>query len=331
LLPIPPEHSIDPFTATLPSHRDTVEIPVIWIVLLLSVLVHVAVLFFLPPLRFDVRPAADPEPPLAVELQTRRPAYEAPVSVPRPAFIPPVAPPSAPPRDAAPPPRPAPQPRPPAAVAKPAPTKPPAPPMTPPVPPAPQTESSIAQVEPQSSPPERSEPSRAGDLASYIEARRRARGGGSASPPTQSSPEPTQLDEEARRNQIVAQNLGLGRAPVFGGSREPGGGLFQITNLHYSYAEFLFFGWNKHIRRNTSQRIEVRKGEHKSIELAVVRRMIAIIREHESGDFLWESTRLGRDVTLSARPADNAGLEDFLMREFFGEPQRLGAAEQGRG
>jgi hypothetical protein len=47
--------------------------------------------------------------------------------------------------------------------------------------------------------------------------------------------------------------------------------------------------------------------------------MIAIIREHESGDFAWESQRLGRDVSLSARTADNAGLEDFLMRDFFPE------------
>jgi hypothetical protein len=45
--------------------------------------------------------------------------------------------------------------------------------------------------------------------------------------------------------------------------------------------------------------------------------MIAIIRDHESEDFIWESQRLGRDVRLSARLSDNAGLEDFMMREFF--------------
>jgi hypothetical protein len=223
--------------------------------------------------------------------------------------------------------------RPPAAVAKPAPK--PAPKSAPAKPPAPptialakpdlETESPIVRAEPEATTPERIEPSPAGDLSSYIEARRRARGASAAATP--SSPEPSQLDEEARRNQIVARNLGLDRAPVFGGSRNPGGGIFQITNLHYSRAEFLFFGWNKDIRRNTSQLIEVRKGEHGSIELAVIRRMIAIIREHESGDFLWQSNRLGRDVMLSARPADNTGLEDFLMREFFGEPSRqLGAA-----
>src|SRR5690606_10857348 len=83
-------------------------------------------------------------------------------------------------------------------------------------------------------------------------------------PPPQPSAEPARPGEAAKRDQIGARNLGLGRTPVCGGSRDPGGGIFQITNLHYSYAEFMFFGWNKHIRRNTSQRIEVRKGEHKS-------------------------------------------------------------------
>jgi hypothetical protein len=36
---------------------------------------------------------------------------------------------------------------------------------------------------------------------------------------------------------------------------------------------------------------------------------------------VWISQRLRRDVTLSARPADNAGLEDFLMQEFFADPR----------
>ena len=49
-------------------------------------------------------------------------------------------------------------------------------------------------------------------------------------------------------------------------------------------------------------------------------RMIELIRTHYSGDFRWESHRLGRVVVLSARPEDNEGLEDFLVREFFGTP-----------
>ncbi len=98
--------------------------------------------------------------------------------------------------------------------------------------------------------------------------------------------------------------------------------MFQIKRMGYDYAEFMFFGWNKEIRRKTAQLIEVQKGSNSDIRIAVVRRMISIIREHEQGDFLWESPRLGRDVTLSARLRDNAGLEDFMMNEFFAN-QRL--------
>jgi hypothetical protein len=119
------------------------------------------------------------------------------------------------------------------------------------------------------------------------------------------------------RRRIVAANLGLDRAPSFGGDPRTGGGIFQITRMGFADAEFVFFGWNKDIKRNSRQRIEVQKGDNPSVELAVVRRMIVIIREHEKGDFTWISQRLGREVTLSARPADSAGLEEFLMKEFY--------------
>ena len=47
--------------------------------------------------------------------------------------------------------------------------------------------------------------------------------------------------------------------------------------------------------------------------------MIAIIREHYDGDFPWESHRLGRTIMKSTRLEDSEELEDFLMKEFFGE------------
>jgi hypothetical protein len=327
LLPLPPEYAIDAGTPTLSPRRDTVAVPVFWIVLLLSLLVHVAVLYFVPPLRFDLRPGIDPQAPLAVELRPRREAPKATVPVPKPKSTPPVAAaPSAPPPRLPLSPRRVVPPMPPAVVAPSAPAERSAPPVSAPAQPAPEAKQPVLQAEPVT--PERVAPSRAGDLASYIEAQRRARRA-SASPPVQSSEEPAQVDEDARRNRIVAENLGLGRTPSFGGPPRQGGGVFQITRLYYSNAEFAFFGWNKDIRRNTSQLIEVRKGQHSDIKLAVIRRMIAIIRDHESGDFLWESTRLGRDVMLSARPADNAGLEEFLMREFFDEGRReMGSAER---
>lgn len=162
-----------------------------------------------------------------------------------------------------------------------------------------------------------------GDLTSYIEAKRRdraesapaaSRGGVSNAPPVE--------DDHARTNRIVAANLGWQRKPTFGHEPTPGGGMFHIQRMGYDDAEFIFFGWNKEIRRNTTHLIEVRKGNHSDIRVAVIRRMIAIIREHEQEDFLWESKRLGRNLTLSARPRDNAGLEGFMMREFFGDARQ---------
>jgi len=152
-----------------------------------------------------------------------------------------------------------------------------------------------------------------GDFSSFLEARRRARGAAATdgAPSTQATP-----DERERNNQAVAANLGLNRTPTFGRDRT-GGGVFQIQRLSVDSAEFIFFGWNPDIRRNSTQRIEVSRGDNPDIRIAVVRRMIAIIRDHESGDFTWISSRLGRDVTLSARASDAAGLEDFMMQEFF--------------
>ena len=113
-------------------------------------------------------------------------------------------------------------------------------------------------------------------------------------------------------------NLGVLRAPALGESPNNSGGVFQIRRLGIAEAEFLFFGWNRDMGRRTPQLIEVRKGGNGDIRIAVVRRMIVIIREHEQGDFQWQSRRLGRSLSLSARARDNAGLEEFLLLEFFG-------------
>jgi hypothetical protein len=132
-------------------------------------------------------------------------------------------------------------------------------------------------------------------------------------------------DDEERRKQIVANNLGLGQQPTYGSPRQSGG-LFTIERVNVNDAEFTFFGWNSDINRRSLQRIEVRRGDNATIELAIVRRVIQIIRSQEPGDFRFISRRLGREITLSARERDNAGLEDFLMRELF--PER---AASGRG
>ena len=154
------------------------------------------------------------------------------------------------------------------------------------------------------------------DLAAYVAARRRARG-----EPASGSAGPDDPETE-RRDRIVAANLASINAPTFGAQKHTGG-LFQITHLGSDTAEFTFFGWNRDIKRRATQRIEVRRGSAGDIRVAVVRRMIAIIREYEQEDFTWRSARLGREVRLSARLADNEGLEHFMLRDFFGSTSSL--------
>jgi len=113
--------------------------------------------------------------------------------------------------------------------------------------------------------------------------------------------------EDERRTKNIMNNLKFGT-----------NGLFQIRRMDPYNATFSFKGWvNDYTSANTQYyEVEARNGE--DIRLVMMRRMIAIIREHYNGDFDWISNRLGRTISLSARPADNAFLEDFMMKEFFG-------------
>lgn len=276
--------------------RDRIAIPTVWVALALSLGLHALLLWgWLP--RPVLYPFDDPEKgrksgSLALRLAPPRVAQpEVPLL--------PVAPPA------------------PAVRSKPAPA--PVPRREKPAPP-------VLAIEQPGKPAIAAKPPPSQDFAALVESRRRARE--SATPPSPGSPPspppaPQAAEtEQARHNRIVAENLGLNRRPSFGTDRRHGGGIFQIERMGYDSAEFQFFGWNRAIQRESRQVIEVRRGTNPSMELAVVRRMIALIREQADGDFLWESNRLGRDVTLSARPADNTGLEDFLLREFFPEYRR---------
>ena len=277
----------------------------IWVAILISMLVHALVMWEWLPRLYDLSPdSARKEAasgPLQVQLVPR--------AAPRPA--PPPAPPAAPALRPKPPaPKPAPPP-------KAAPKKPPSPPvlaLNRPGPGKPAPAPAPAPPPPKPTPAPAPMP---GDLSSYIAAQRRARGEAASSAP----PAPPAERAGDPRDQVVAANLGLNRTPTFGDNPEAGGGIFQIRRMGYDDAEFMFFGLNRDIRRNTAQLIEVRKGNNSSMEIAVVRRMIQIIRDNAEDDFVWVSNRLGRNVTLSARPRDNAGLEAFLMEEFFGSSQ----------
>lgn len=102
-------------------------------------------------------------------------------------------------------------------------------------------------------------------------------------------------------------------------------GVFQILSIGIHSAEYSFRGWITDYSYSRRQVIEVEAGPHEDIEHAIIRSMIELIRKYYKADFNWESQRLHRVVVLSARPEDNAGLEDFLMREFFGADAGLPA------
>jgi hypothetical protein len=285
---------------------DVVRIPRIWLGIVFSLAVHlVAMLEFLPhmgPVSKEDIPLETPGERIQVRLT------EPPAAVPTP------PPPSVAMRQAPPTPQPRPRAPAPPRVATPPPPA-PSPPLAreQPTPSAPVVQAPSAPV---AIPPPPKAPE--GDLASFIAARRRARGEPEqpASPAANATAATVESDT-ARRDRIVAANLASLNPTTFGGQPKNSGGIFQITHLGDSDAEFSFFGWNKDIKRRATQTIEVKKGNNPDIRIAVVRRMIAIIREYEQEDFSWESKRLGRVVVLSARAVDTAGLEDFMMLEFF--------------
>jgi len=283
-----------------PYRSDVVTIPIVWLTILLSLLVHFAALWLLIPdldrLALQNQPRSDEVDQLQVQLApppAARLPQPAPPRIPEAVIVPPKAP--------VPPPR-KPAPKPPV-IAAPSPAAPviPAPPPAPPVP-----------------EPPRTMPPMAGDLSSYIEARKRERGELPA-PEAAGKPSnaPSTSSSNGRVNDAIAANLPTTQSPIEGRDRRRGGGIFEIKRMAYDDAAFEFYGWNTDMGRKTAQLIEVRKGNNSDMRIAVVRRMIAIIRQHEQGDFVWESQRLGRNLTLSARPADTAGLEEFMMQEFF--------------
>ena len=106
-------------------------------------------------------------------------------------------------------------------------------------------------------------------------------------------------------------------AQVMRNLRSGTNGLFQLMSMDSRSASFSFRGWTTDINSARREYINIDIGSNPSIELAVVRKMIEIIRRHYNGDFNWESQRLDRVITLSARTADTEGLEEFLVKEFF--------------
>ena len=113
--------------------------------------------------------------------------------------------------------------------------------------------------------------------------------------------------EEAKRDARIKNNFNNGT-----------NGIFEITELTSTSAKFSFLGWTSSMSTARQQFFDVEAKSGQDVRLAMIRRMIAIIRQHYQGDFDWESQRLGRTISKSARLEDSAELEDFLMQEFFG-------------
>lgn len=208
-----------------------------------------------------------------------------------------------------------PAPKTPPTPAQPPPSRPPAKPKTaekpsPPKTPIPAQEVAKAKVPPE---PLTDDPT---DLSEYInqaKARRRAAEGIFDSQQS--------IASNSIENQPSADEIRM--ANVRRNLQNPGtSGIFQILRIGPRTAEFSFRAWTTGQSNPRLQMIRVEAGTDGDIERAIIRRMIQLIREYYKEDFNWESHRLHRVVVLSARERDTAGLEDFLMREFFINPAR---------
>jgi type IV secretory pathway VirB10-like protein len=149
------------------------------------------------------------------------------------------------------------------------------------------------------------------DMMSYVNANRERRRQAEESAARQnaaaSSSERGTSDDDARSANI-RRNLQM-----------PGtNGVFQILSMDNRSATFSFHGWRNELSYSRREEYQVEVGMNGDLRREVIRKMIEIIRRYYNGDFNWDSYRLQRVVVLSARPEDTAGLEDFMLQEFFG-------------
>jgi hypothetical protein len=144
------------------------------------------------------------------------------------------------------------------------------------------------------------------DMQAYIEAQRRKRG-------VVDAPAAESENDKALRN--IKANIGRANAAAQGD--DGSGGVFEVKDQTFHSAVVKFRGWNPNFKRRWLSQVTVELGSEPDIETAIVNKMIEIIRKEKTGDFAWESHRLNRVVTLSARPQDTAALQAFLFKEMF--------------
>ncbi|HZS79922.1 MAG TPA: hypothetical protein VFA14_00605 [Herbaspirillum sp.] len=110
-------------------------------------------------------------------------------------------------------------------------------------------------------------------------------------------------------NEIAHANMAL--------QERKASGMFEIISKGPRVAQYVFRSWTADAHHSQRQTITVDVGPDGDVEKAIVDSMITLIRKYYSGDFNWDSRRLGRMVSLSARQEDTAGLRTFLLHEFF--------------
>ncbi|MFS2005294.1 hypothetical protein ACEN9F_16850 [Duganella sp. CT11-25] len=155
------------------------------------------------------------------------------------------------------------------------------------------------------------------DMSEMIAKRRAAR---EANNPQPAPPAPAETADE-RANRIAKANIGRAQGGNNGADKDDTGGIFSVDKSFHS-AEVKFRGWNTNFKRRWLQQIHVEQGAEQDIETAVAKEMVKIIRKEKQGDFEWESRRLGKVVTLSARKEDEKELIAFLLKEMFPEYTR---------
>ncbi|MDP2154029.1 MAG: hypothetical protein Q8J66_10280 [Methylotenera sp.] len=264
------------------------------IAIVLSLLIHAIFFFFTPNVKFDEPPAS---PPTTIEVSLVQPKAK-PVVEPLPAPTPEPVP---EPLKAQPVVKPVKQPKVIAKAAKPL-SKP---------------EFTVPEPTPVPKPPTQEpvlDPAKFPDMASYMKA-------------VQASRKGTEYDAARQNAEAIASQRGpseeqLRDERIKNNFKSGTNGIFEITSRSSRHATFVFRGWTNDYSNARLQYFEVNASTGQDIRLVIIKRVITLIREHYQGDFTWESNRLGRSVTQSARLEDNAGLEDFLMMEFFGSNYR---------
>lgn len=164
------------------------------------------------------------------------------------------------------------------------------------------------KVEPEPPKPKAAPPEM--DMAAAIEARRRARG-------QDTTDQPAEESDADRGMRIAKANIAAANGRSQGQDPNDTGGVFSITDQTFATAQLKFRGWNQNFKRRWLTQVTVERGGERDIETAIVKKMIELIRKEKTGDFEWDSHRLQRVVTMSARPADQAELEAFLFKEMF--------------